>query len=211
MAEAHCNLGNALRSTGQFAAARESLARGHELGSKRPDWNYDSQGWLDTVDQLIAAEEGLEELLAGSRSATPIETLEFAHFAHGCRRHVAAARLYARGFEEPPQLGLGFELELRFEAARSAALAAAGSSRDARDAALDEPDEWRHLALELMTTALARLGAAWDAEEIHDAEAVRAALSAWREDAELTALSPHDERAWSRLWTEIDARLSELP
>jgi Tfp pilus assembly protein PilF len=35
-AAAHCNLGHALRSQGQFAEALAALQRGHELGSERP-------------------------------------------------------------------------------------------------------------------------------------------------------------------------------
>ena len=45
--EAHCNLGRALQQKGQLREALEALQRGHELGSKDPNWRYPSAQWVE--------------------------------------------------------------------------------------------------------------------------------------------------------------------
>jgi tetratricopeptide (TPR) repeat protein len=50
-AEVHCYLGNALVLAGRPAEAVPYLRRGHELGSKRPDWHHDSERWLREAEE----------------------------------------------------------------------------------------------------------------------------------------------------------------
>jgi tetratricopeptide (TPR) repeat protein len=45
-AEAHCNLGSTLKRKGDYAGALEMYRKGHELGSRRPDWWYPSAQWV---------------------------------------------------------------------------------------------------------------------------------------------------------------------
>src|SRR5262249_20702681 len=56
MAEAHCNLGHALRRQGRFADALAPLRRGNDLGSPRSDWKYPSASWVRTAERLAAME-----------------------------------------------------------------------------------------------------------------------------------------------------------
>lgn len=58
-AEAHCNLGLVLRKQGQAGPARDALRRGHELGSKRPDWRYPSADWLREAERRLSGEGAL--------------------------------------------------------------------------------------------------------------------------------------------------------
>jgi tetratricopeptide (TPR) repeat protein len=53
-AEAHCDLGHALRRQGKLAQALAALKRGHELGSRRPDWPYPSARWVKECERLVA-------------------------------------------------------------------------------------------------------------------------------------------------------------
>jgi tetratricopeptide (TPR) repeat protein len=48
-AEAHCNLGYVLKRQRRFAEALHYLERGHELGSKNPQWKYPSARWVEDV------------------------------------------------------------------------------------------------------------------------------------------------------------------
>jgi serine/threonine protein kinase/Flp pilus assembly protein TadD len=52
-AEAHCNLGVALWKQSEFAQALTALQRGHELGSRRPDWPYPSARWVEDCQRLL--------------------------------------------------------------------------------------------------------------------------------------------------------------
>lgn len=53
-AEAHCNLGDVLRQRGQLRESLDAVRRGHELGSKRPDWEYPSAEWVREAEALAA-------------------------------------------------------------------------------------------------------------------------------------------------------------
>ena len=48
-AEAHCNLGHVLKRQRRFTEALRYLERGHELGSKNPQWKYPSARWVEDV------------------------------------------------------------------------------------------------------------------------------------------------------------------
>lgn len=56
-AEVHCNLGLALQDVGKLPEALKELRRGHELGSKRPEWRYPSGEWVQECERLIALEQ----------------------------------------------------------------------------------------------------------------------------------------------------------
>src|SRR5262249_44767480 len=132
-AEAHCNLGLALRDQGEFAEALESLQRGHELGSKKKPWSYPSATWVRQCERLL----GLDKRLAGvlenrTKDISPRERIDFAIL---CQRykglHVAATRLYAEAFDAEPKLAENLRASHRYDAACSAALAAAKKGKDA--------------------------------------------------------------------------------
>src|SRR5262249_6041693 len=53
LALAHCHLGIALRETGRLADALAALRRGHELGSKNPEWSQPSARWLADCERLL--------------------------------------------------------------------------------------------------------------------------------------------------------------
>lgn len=56
-AEVHCNLGLTLQDVGKLSEALKELRRGHELGSKSPDWRYPSGEWVQECERLIALEQ----------------------------------------------------------------------------------------------------------------------------------------------------------
>src|SRR5262249_6915799 len=64
-AKAHCNLGHALRTQGRFTESLAAHRRGHELGSKRPGWAYNSAAWVRQAEHLAALEGRLPAFLKG--------------------------------------------------------------------------------------------------------------------------------------------------
>jgi tetratricopeptide (TPR) repeat protein len=55
LAEAHCNLGIFLQQQGAYAEGLAMLRKGHDLGSKRPDWQYPSAQWVAEAERALAA------------------------------------------------------------------------------------------------------------------------------------------------------------
>src|SRR5262249_17665261 len=135
-AEAHCNLGHILRDQGRFTEALEELRRGHELGSKRPGWHdrYQSEDWVRGCELLVESDNKLHAVLNGEvEPAAPADRLESAQVCQpNKRRPAAAAQFYADAFATDATLPADLHLQHRYNAACSAALAAAGQSEDAK-------------------------------------------------------------------------------
>src|SRR5262249_56663519 len=64
-AEAYCNLGTALQQRGAYAEALEMYRKGHELGSRRPDWGYPSAQWLAAAERQMALSKRFPAMLRG--------------------------------------------------------------------------------------------------------------------------------------------------
>src|SRR5262249_49539320 len=105
-AEAHCNLGLALRDKGQFQQAVEELRRGHQLGSRGPRWPYPSPQWLQETEPLLALDTRLPTGLGGG--APPADAAEMLALARLCvqykKLHAAAVRFYRDAFAAEPKL-----------------------------------------------------------------------------------------------------------
>jgi serine/threonine-protein kinase len=74
-AEAHCNLGRVLLEQGRLAEALASQKRGHELGSKRADWQYPSAAWVKETETLLRVESQLPAILRGDLKAVSADDL----------------------------------------------------------------------------------------------------------------------------------------
>src|SRR5262249_25280387 len=64
-AEAHCNLGSALCRQGKLTEALASLKRGHELGSRRPDWPNRTAEEVRLTEEMIRLDALLPGVLRG--------------------------------------------------------------------------------------------------------------------------------------------------
>jgi tetratricopeptide (TPR) repeat protein len=210
--EAHCNLGHLLRDQGRFREALDELRRGDELGSPNPRWNYPSAAWVENCRRLVEFDALLPTALDGR--AEPADADAALGFDRVCRitkRHAAAARLWAAvmdvlGAASDPRTGV------RYNAARSAALAGCGQGADApaEDA---ERARLRAQALDWLRADLA-LWTKRAAGEKPDVRAlVQQTLKHWQEDADLAGLRdkdavsklPADEQeAWKALWSDVD-------
>jgi tetratricopeptide (TPR) repeat protein len=210
-AEAHCNLGHALSRLGRFAEALASLKRGHELGTKRPDWRYPSAAWVRNARRLAALETRLSAFLNGEHVPSGTrERLDLARVSQAKKFHHTATRLYAEAFADGPKLG--DDQRTRYNAARSAALAAAGQGKDS--AKLDEKERraLRRRALTWLRANLALLSKQAETGKPAGRTAVQQALRHWqkapdlaslRDKEALAKLTPEERAACEKLWSDV--------
>ena len=192
-AEAHCNLADILRSQGQLSASLDFYKRGHALGSKRKDWHYPSAQWVADAERLVRLEAKLADVLAGK--ATPTDNRERLGLLEVCRlqrRHVAAARLYADAFTADPKLADDLKAGHRYNAACSAALAAAGQGTDADKLDDQEQRRLRQQALAWLRADLEQWSKRLEGGKPEDRQVVRATLEHWQRDTDLAGVRDAD-------------------
>jgi Flp pilus assembly protein TadD len=219
-AEAHCGLGLALRNQGHFGEALEALRTSHALGSRKARWDRPSARWVAEVERLVELDGKLPAILRGqAKPASATEALELARLCACKRHHAASVRFYADAFARKPDLAEDLGAGHRYNAACSAALAAAGSGEDAGTLDEKERTRWRRQALAWLRADLDGRGrqlASKDAKAVKDA---RARLEHWQKDAELAgvrdapalaALPGAERQEWQKLWDEV-ARLLDQP
>src|SRR5262249_34885706 len=120
-----------LRKKRDYAEALVLLRRGHELGSKRPDWRYPSLEWIRQAEQAQARDAKLPAVVKGE--ARPTDAAEGLALGGMCierELYAAGARLCAEAFEADPKLAEDLEASTRYRAARAAALAGCGQGKD---------------------------------------------------------------------------------
>jgi serine/threonine protein kinase/Flp pilus assembly protein TadD len=213
-AEAHCNLGHALRDQGRFADALVELKKGHELGSRRPDWSYPSARWVASCERLLELDGRLPGILKGeARARDWNEQFEFARLCGLKRLSVAAARLYQEGLSTRP-----VRTAFRFSAGCAAVLAGCGKGKDA--ASLDARDRarWRQQGLEWLRADLGIRRRRLEAGSSQERKAVQRTLEFWkgnadlagvRDRAALTQLPPAEREAWQQFWADVEALLRQ--
>jgi tetratricopeptide (TPR) repeat protein len=214
LAEAHCNLAAALQRTGQFVAARNAYRRGHQLGSRRPDWPYPSAQWLRNAERLVQLERKLPAVLRGEvQPRDQDERLGLAEVAIARQHYVTAVRLYAEAFAADPAVAEKLNGH-RYNAACGAALAAAAT--DGEGARLDERDRaaLRGQALGWLRAELDGWRALLEGESSGAKEAVVKAMRHWLGDPDLAGVRdekslarlPQGERGdWQQLWQEVES------
>jgi tetratricopeptide (TPR) repeat protein/tRNA A-37 threonylcarbamoyl transferase component Bud32 len=220
-AKAHGALGRALLAMGRFTEARTAtrkvldlLPEGHSLR------NYVTQQ-LRRCEQWLQLEAKLPTLL--KPGAEPPDTTELLALAVLCqnykKRYTGAARFYADAFAANAKLPNDLARHHPYNAARAAALAAAGKGEDA--AKLEDQDRarLRKQALDWLQDDLA----AWTkvaAKGSRQAKAaVRQQIEHWQKDGDLSGVRdkaalanlPKEEReAWTKLWKDVDALLKQV-
>jgi tetratricopeptide (TPR) repeat protein len=217
-AEAHCNLGHTLRGVGDFAGSLAELRRGHELGSKRPDWPHPSAEWVRQAERLAALVDRLPAVLKGDDSPRDAaERLAFAQMARDTGRYAAASRLWAEALESDPALAEDRQAQYRYLAACSSALAAAGKGEDG-----PKPDdaaraEWRHRALGWLKAERAAWAQVLDSGDAQARPILQQVLQHWRADPDLAGVRDGDglaklpevqRAAWRALWADVEALLA---
>jgi serine/threonine-protein kinase len=211
--EAHCNLGHALGRQGRFSDALAALRRGHELGSRTPNWPYPSAKWVREARRLVNLDARLPKVLSGQ--AQPRGTAERLALAELCRihkkRYAAAARFYADTFAAQPELADDLSGN-RYNAARAAALAGCGQGKDAADLPHQERARLRRQALSWLRAELNAWKGRLRTSEGGARSRIAAQMRHWLKDGDFAGVRgpdalaklPQAERsAWHNLWAEV--------
>jgi tetratricopeptide (TPR) repeat protein len=218
-AMAHCNLGLILRRRGHFAESLAALKRGHELGSKQPGWPYLSAEWVRQAKRLAAMEAKLPAFLEGEyQPRDNTERLALIGVCQARKLHAAVARLYADAFAADPSLADDLQAGHRYNAACSAALAAAGQGEDAGK--LDDKERTR---LRKQTLDWLRADLAVYAKRLQNGSRVARRLVTqqmlhWQKDTDLAGirdkaalekLPAEEQKAFAQLWADVTALLKK--
>ena len=207
-----------LKRQGRFREALEEYRKGHELGSKRPDWRYPSADWVRQAERMAALEARLPAVIRGEdKPKDGAEGIVLADMAYQTGRNGASARLYAGAFESDPKLAEDMNSGHRYNAACAAALAGAGRGEDKLT---DEAAKarWRKQAVAWLKADLVHWGRQAEGGQAESKSLVVQPLRHWKEDADLAALRdeaalnarPEDEqKACRELWSEVDALLKK--
>jgi serine/threonine-protein kinase len=218
-AEAHCDLGNILLQKGDFAGALQMLRKGHELGSRRPDWRFPSAAWIVEAERVLALSKRLPAVLQGKdRPGDNTERLTLAQMAYNRRKFVAATTMWAEALENNPKVADDRQAQHRYNSACAAALAAAGKGQD--EPPLDEGAKvhWRKQAVDWLKSELAIWNKLLETGTPQAGQAVAQALQHWKEDFDLVSIRdraalaklPDQERKdCQALWAEVDALLAK--
>jgi tetratricopeptide (TPR) repeat protein len=216
-AEAHCNLGHAFRDKGAFRAALAALQRGHQLGTQQPRWRYPSAQWVKEAERWVQLDQQLPALLKGqAKAAGAAELLEYARLCILKKFYQASARFWADAFTADPKRAGDLGSWNRYNAACSAALAAAGQGQDAGQLTGPERARLRRQAVAWLRADLALWTRVLASGQAQARVAVQQQLQHWQRDTDLAGIRdaawlvnlPADElRACRRLWAEVDALL----
>jgi tetratricopeptide (TPR) repeat protein len=216
-AEAYCNLGTALEHRGAYAEALEMYRKGHELGSRRPDWGYPSAQWIVETERKMNLAKRFPAMLRGDdKPRDNVERLALAHHASGRGRYALAARLCAEALESDPKLGDEREAEHRYGAACDALLAADGQDKDAPRLDDAAKVKLRGQALAWLKAELSAWAKLLDTGPPQSLPMIAVRLQHWREDQSLVSvrvadrqvkLPENEQKLWRAFWAELDALL----
>jgi tetratricopeptide (TPR) repeat protein len=216
MAEAHCNLGHVLADQGRYVEALEVFRRGHALGTARPDWTFPSADWVRRCRRIIELDRLLPAVLNGDRApASPRELIELASLCRYLykRCHATSARLAADAFAADPKLADDHQEYYRYNAACSAALAAAGQAEDARLLPDRVVAKLRRQAFHWLQAEMEHYSSMAKRNNPATKQTVHQALIHWRQDTDLVSvrdgpalgrLDADERQQWQRLWQDVD-------
>jgi serine/threonine-protein kinase len=216
-AAAHGRLGLALFQSGYRAAARDEVRRGHELGSKRPDWRFPSAEWVREAEQALET-----RLMAVARQQDQpkdnAERLVLADMAYDRGLFSTSARLYDEALTAEPKLVEDRRTEHQYNAARAASLAGSGKGKDEPPPDHEAKAKLRKKAMNWLKAELMVLANALEVDQGKDRPQVAQTLRRWtvtsdlagiRDAAELEKLPEPERKEWQTLWSDVEGLLKK--
>jgi hypothetical protein len=165
------------------------------------------------AERLVRLEAKLADFLVGKATATDNrERLGLAEVCRVKRRYVAASRFSADAFTADPKLADDLKAWHRYNAAYSAALAAAGQGTDADKLDDQERGRLRQQALDWLRADLEQCAKQSEAGKPEDRQDMRERLQQWQRDtdfasvrdrAALEKLAAEEREAWRKLWADV--------
>jgi tetratricopeptide (TPR) repeat protein len=213
MALAHNQLGQALAEEGRWAEAIAAYRQAIVL-------NPQSVGQLESLVTTIKRQAGVENKLAALvkgeyQPRSTNERMWLAEVARTRGLNDTAARLYQEAFADP-QVAPRIEAGQRYQAACSAALAAAGKGEDVVRLTDKERSRWRTQALDWMHVNLSNLSQRLKSGKPQVRALVRRRLGHWQQDPDLAGLRDpdvlaklpdSDREACQKFWAQVEAML----
>ncbi len=193
------------------------LRKGHELGSRRPDWRYPSAQWVAGAERVLALANRLPAIVSGEdKPRDNAERLGFAQMAYKQKHFAVAHRLWSEALESDPKLGDNRRAQHRYNAACAATLVAAG--QDKRGTPPDDAAKvkLRRQALDWLKAELAAWGKLLESGPPQARPAIVEVLSHWKQDSDvagirdaeaLAKLPEEEQKAWRALWVDVDSLL----
>jgi tetratricopeptide (TPR) repeat protein len=218
---AYGGLGFALLHKGQFGEARQATLQALKLAPTNHPWRGLAKRHLQQCDKLLALDRKLTAFLDGGDPPAGVENR--LALADLCRRykhyHATAVRLYDKLFAVRPTLADDLAKGLRYQAACSALLAAAGKGLDAKPSDGAEKTKLRIQALEWLRGDLDSFAKQFRAGKAADIALLLERLPVWEKDdalvpvrnpQALNALPSAEQEAWSKLWSDRDQLLQQV-
>ncbi len=189
--------------------------KGHELGSRRPDWRYPSAQWVANAERKLALAKRFPAILRGEdKPGDNAERLDFAQMAYDRKHFAAATRLRAEALESDPKLGNDRQAGHRYNAACAAALVAAGQARDELPPNDATKARLRRQALDWLKAELAAWTKLIETGPPQAGPGIGQTLDHWKQDTDLAGIRNEDalarlpadeQKAWRSLWADVDS------
>jgi tetratricopeptide (TPR) repeat protein len=215
-APAHGAMGQALLQQGRYADARASTQRALDLLPTDAPLRRVALQQLQHCERMLVLDRKLPAILQGE--ASPANAGEAVALASMCqqpykKRYAASARLYAEAFAAEPKLAADLRQPHRYNAACSAAQAAASQGEDARML----PDKvvcmFRRWALGWLRGDLTVYAKLAGQNNPAAKQFIQQQLTHWRSDPDLASvrdpaaldrLTDNERAAWQALWRDVD-------
>jgi tetratricopeptide (TPR) repeat protein len=220
-AQACYNLGNALIRDGKFSESRDVTREFLKLIPGGDPAQKLAQEQLQLCDQLLAVEARVNAYLdKGDVSKQPRELLEMIELCSTYKHyHATAADLALLLFTKQPALADDLDRGERYQAARSAALAAAGQSREPGKLSDEAQARHRAQALTWLHADLQQWRKRFAARDPKALLGLLTHLPAWqqepafahvRDPRERVKLPPEVQKDWAKLWADVNQFVKDL-
>jgi hypothetical protein len=202
----------------QFAAADAAICRCLELlPPDESNLRANVERLRERCRRLMSLEGRLSNIVQGSDQPATDERLDAAELCFVKNYYATAASLYDEVLSATPQITADLRAGHRFNAARAAALAAAGKGEDSAKLLESERERLRSKAREWLQLDLADWAKKVDTGTAADRIQAQKELSKWREEPDfaelrepdaLDRLSADEREECSALWNELAALLT---
>jgi serine/threonine-protein kinase len=206
------NLGVALRDQKKLEKAVTAFRKADQLLPNQPLIRNN----LRQTERLLELDKQLPDILAGNlKPRSPQEQVELALFCGSYKRHyLVAVHFFMDAFLAEPRLAADLNQQHRYNAACSAALAAAGQGEDAGCLPDKVPLSLRRQTLRWLRADMAAYTKLAERDDPKLKQAIQQRLKHWQKDADLASVRdkkaveklPLDEhKPWQQLWADVEA------
>jgi serine/threonine-protein kinase len=215
----HIHLGRALAQVGRYGESLAAYRRGHDLGSKEPNWRLPSAEWVHRGERMVELENKLPAILAGQvKPAGTAEAVIAARMCYSKKLFGASSALWAEAFKSQPSLADEMKAQNRYNAACPAALAGSGQGKDNPPPDESTKARWRQQAIDWLKADLSAWSKVLESGPPPARQSIAQTFLHWKVDSDLAGLRDAtaiaklpdaEQNACRWLWAEVDALLAK--